>query len=176
MAKASKTLTPEERAKQEIIDSIRNLTNYKVYTLGQIEKTLGLPQNSLSGMLNGSRNMAPKWQVLLSEFIKALPKEDKTITIKIDQGELGAEGSSGLAEKMAALLPGLPKQTLSNLTDKGAAITKTSATEPPAAVDPFSPAGQKVLQAVKKAQKNMPPGLTKAQQIRWHRENGQTLL
>ena len=178
-------MTPDQRAKQKIIDSIRALTHYKAYTLGQIEKTLGLPQNTLSGMLNGSRNMSPKWQRLLTEFIMALPKEDKTITIKIDQEE--AEPMSGeytsserrLSEKLRQMTENVTphtKKTLPDLVDKSVAITKTSATAPPAAIDPFSPEGQKIIQAAKKPGKPMPPGLTKAQQIRWHRENGQTLL
>jgi hypothetical protein len=139
VAKKQPDTTPEQRAKQKVIDSIRALTHYKAYTLGQIETTLGLPQNSLSGMLSGSRNMSPKWQRLLEEFIKALPKEDKTITIKIDQGEPELEPHAGEPEVQMVEVP--------------------------------IPAPKKAV-----VKKDMPPGLTKAQQIRWHRENSQTLL
>lgn len=171
MPKKDRELTPEQKVKQQIIDSIRALTNYKVYTLGQIEKTLGIPQNTLSGMLSGSRNMAPKWQTLLSEYIKALPKEDKTITIKI--GEDDAKNQN-LEAALAGKFPPLPKETICDLVEKGAAITKTSKNALPRVVDPMSKEGRQVVRSA--SGKTMPAGLTKAQQIRWHKENGQTLL
>ena len=139
-------MTPEQRAKQKVIDSIRTLTNHRRYTLGQIEKMLGIPTNTLSTMLNGNRNMGPKYVTLLSEFLKALPKEDKTITIKISDDELDLE--TALAEK----LPPLPEGTLTDLVDKGGQVLQSAAKQTP------------------------PAGLTKSQQIRWHRENSQTLL
>jgi hypothetical protein len=169
VAKERPKLTKEQKVKQQIIDSIRTLTDYKKYTLGQIEKILGIPQNTLSGMLSGSRNMAPKWQRLLSEFIKALPKEDKTITIKIDQDVPQASAFEPALDK----LPPLPKVTISDLAAAGIAITKVSENATPKRIDPGSEEGQKVIAAF--VEKTMPPGLTKAQQIRWYRENSQTL-
>lgn len=167
MAKEQPKLTKEQKARQQLIDSIRALTNYKVYTLGQIEKTLGIPKNTLSGMLNGSRNLAPKWERMLGEFLKALPKEDKTITINISPEEHDQEAA--LEDK----LPLLPQQTLTDLVDKGVAITKVLEKGDVTSINPHSEDG---LKLVRGAKKTMPSNLTKAQQIRWHRENGQTLL
>lgn len=144
MAKKQPELTKEQKVKQQLIDSIRALTNYKFYTLGQIEKTLKIPQNTLSGMLNESRNMAPKWQTLLTEFIKALPKEDKTITIKIDVIEPKPE-SRAIADALKPKTP-VPRIRIAP------PLTETVA-----------------------AEKTLPAGLTKSQQIRWHREKSQTL-
>ena len=169
MTKEQKKLTPEQRAKQKIIESIRNLTYNKKYTLGQIEKTLGIPTNTLSGMLSGSRNMAAKWERMLSEFLKALPKEDKTITIKISEDESESEIEAALAEK----LPALPQGTVTDLAEQGVAITKVSENAVPVRVDPH---GEEGLKFVRAAKKTPPAGMTKAQQIRWHRENSQTLL
>lgn len=145
MAKEQPKLTKEQQVRQRLIDSIRALTNYKVYTLGQIEKTLGIPTNTLSGMLNGSRNMAPKWQTLLSEFIKALPKEDRTITIKIADIEPEPE--------LHVPWP--------NLKSSAPCLPPSPVVEKPA--------------LVRTADKLPPAGMTKAQQIRWHKENNDTL-
>lgn len=145
MAKKTPELTKEQKVRQQLIDSIRALTNYKVYTLGQIEKTLNIPQNTLSGMLNGSRNMASKWERLLTEFIKALPKEDKSINIKIDLTEQEKERMA------AAVEPVLPKLV--------AAPTTKTVMIPKIAADRKFP----------------PSGLTKSQLQRWYRENSQTL-
>lgn len=144
MAKKQPELTKEQQVRQKLIDSIRALTNYKVYTLGQIEKTLGIPTNTLSSMLNGSRNMAPKWQTLLTEFIKALPKEDKTITINID--DIAPKPETGVIVEALKPRKLLHAEKISH-----------PLTEPIA------------------AEKTLPAGLTKSQQIRWHRENSQTL-
>jgi hypothetical protein len=104
----------------------------------------------------------------LSEFIKALPKEDKTITIKISDDEPDIE--TALGDK---LLP-LPEGTLTDLADKGVAIANISENGDVSNVDPFGKEGGQILRSA--AKQTPPPGLTKSQQIRWHRENTQTLL
>jgi hypothetical protein len=160
-------MTPEQRATQKVIDSIRTLTYNKTYTLGKIEIILGIPRNTLSGMLNGARKMG-KWERLLSEFLKALPKQDKTIMIKISEDEPDPEMT--LAEK----LPPFPEPTLTELVDKGVAITKVSETGLVLTTDPFGKEGQHVIRSATK--QTPPPGMTKSEQIRWYRENNQTLL
>lgn len=146
MRKDKRNLAKEDKVRQKLIDSIRALTNYRMYTLGQIEKTLGMPENSLSGMLNGSRNMSPKWQTLLAEFIKALPKEDKTITIKIGEVE--------------------PEPVEFPLLTQAKALA-AELTRPPQV--------EKVVPPPAADRKLPPPGLSKTQLQRWYRENSQTL-
>lgn len=101
---------------EQISAEIRDLVDYGGVRLKDIEEELGIPKNSLSGMINGSRNFVKKWQ-------------KKVILYLEDRKKMGLE-----------------KQAPEPLAPKEVAVT-------------VSP----------------PPGLTKIQMIRWHRENSQTL-
>jgi transcriptional regulator with XRE-family HTH domain len=142
VAKKDREVTKEQKVKEQIIDAIRTLTHYKKYTLGQIEKMLAIPQNTLSAMLNGRRNMSPKYQRLLSEFIKALSSEDKTVTFKI--GDIGP----------------LPEAEPSEVEPLRAAV------DPPA-----PPAVATAVAAAPQIEKLPPSGLSKTELQRWYREN-----
>lgn len=122
--------------KEQLIASIRVLTDYNGVRLKEIEETLGIPRNGLSGMLNGSRNLTPKWQKLLEVYVQAKAKGKTEIVIPI----------------VASKAP---------VADQGQKSKKIKVA--PASVQvPPSP-------------RTPPTGMTKAQQLRWHREQSQTL-
>lgn len=121
----------------ELIATIRALTDYGGFTLKEIETTLHIPKNHLSGMLNGTKHFAPKWLKLLILWAEATVKGDKTIMIP-----LGAP-------------PSLPSDNSTKKVKTKSPSPEESAIRPPTRMPP--------------------PGLTKTQQIRWHRENSQTL-
>jgi hypothetical protein len=121
--------------KEQLIAAIRVLTDYKGVTLREIEEALKIPQNSLSGMLNGSRNLAPKWQKLLMAYVEAKAEGKKEIIIPIGDAKDPVVTSAQKAKK-TEVLPEIVQ-------------APSSATAPP-------------------------PGMNKAQQLRWHREQNQS--
>lgn len=133
--------------KDELIAAIRLLTDYKGVTLGEIEKTLNMPQNCLSGMVNGSRNLSKKWHPLLEAYVDAKMKGATEIVIPIGEAKI----PPALKEKIDE----------NNIPENKAKILKKRKNLTPL------PSEQE--------RKSPPPGLTKSEQIRWHRENNQTL-
>jgi hypothetical protein len=117
--------------------------------LKAIEETLRMPANSLSGMLSGSRPFPKKWIPKLEAYVK-LHKIPATIS----------------------------KEIISDLVNKGVAITKVTQEGITERIDPFTQEGAEIIQNFQQAEvapTSPPQGLTKAQQLRWHRENSQTL-
>ena len=69
---------------EELRKAIYELT-YKGVKLKDIEKDLGMPANSLSGMLSGTRPFAKKWVAQLEAYLEANPKiEPISAVIKAD--------------------------------------------------------------------------------------------
>lgn len=116
--------------------AIRAMTDYGGYTLREIEETLKMPHNCLSAMVNGTRNMGPKWKCLLVAFVEAKQKGATSIVIPIG--------------------PAKVRETIQEKKTKAIPAQKERIKEPEIGRTP-------------------PPGLSKAQQIRWHREHNQTL-
>jgi hypothetical protein len=127
---------------EELKKAVYELTG-KGIKLKDIEKDLGMPANSLSGMLSGTRPFASKWIPKLEAYVK-----------------------------LQQSIPELRKQTVADLVDRGIAITKVTADKKVQRIDPDSEEGRQIIAA---AHKSPPKGLTKSEQIRWHRENTQTL-
>jgi hypothetical protein len=69
---------------EELRKAIYELT-YKGVKLRDIEKDLGMPANSLSGMLSGTRPFASKWIPKLEAYVKANPKiESVSVATKVN--------------------------------------------------------------------------------------------
>lgn len=131
----------------ELIAAIRALRDYGGVDLRDIEKTLTMPRNCLSGMLNGTRPFPPKWQKLLTNFVLAKRKGNKEIIIPI----------------------GMPK---SRPADQPKTTKKKPSTPFPTKKKVEA---KKVSDPTEKSTKTPPAGLDKAQLIRWHRERNQKL-
>lgn len=146
--------------KEELIAAIRVLTGFKGVSLKEIEKTLSMPTNYLSGMLNGSKSFAPKWQTVLAAYVEATTKGAKEIVIPI--------GPQTPVEDQV-------KKKNTPTAKKRIIKERNILTEPiPAQEYPLT--NQETLSSPsEKESKTPPPDLTKAQQLRWHRENNQTL-
>jgi hypothetical protein len=112
-----------------------------------IEKEVGMPENTLAGMLSRSRPFPKKWQKKLTEYVFS-----QTLNV-----------------------PALPQQTVNDLIEKGAAITEISSEGEIKPIDPFSNKGQEIIKQTKTSHKSPPPGLSRTEQLRWYRENAQTL-
>lgn len=112
------------------------LRDYKGVRLYEIEETLGMPKNCLSGMINGSRPFSPKWQLLLAAYVEAKNKGEKTMVFEIPTSKMP------------------PKPPVKEVAK--AEIKPVSKSIPVHSSTP-------------------PPGLSRTQQIRWYRENNQTL-
>lgn len=129
-------------------------------TLKEIEETLKMPRNYLSGMLNGTRPFAPKWQTLLVAYVKAKTEGNTSIVIPISvkhKIKKKIEKNNEPANKKRILKE---REGLTQAT--------------PETQYPLTDAEYFSIPA-EKAAKTPPAGLTKAQQIRWHRENNQPL-
>lgn len=119
---------------EKLKEAIRTLTALKKVTLGDIERVLKMPQNCLSGMMSGSRNIPSKWKPLLVAYVEA--KMEGATEIVISIGDVKD-------------IPAMAETTPQKVEPKA---------EKPTASD-----------------KSMPGGMSKSQQLRWHRENNQTL-
>lgn len=143
--------------KTEIIAAIRVLLSFRSVTLKDIELTLGMPENCLSGMLNGSRALPRRWEQPLIAFIQAKNAGAKQIVIPIQTTSPGKKKT----KKNKALI---------ETPIIAAPITETYDT-------PLAPQIKDETPVIKTPFSNRtpPPGLSKSEQIRWHREHNQTL-
>ncbi len=80
----------------------------------QIETELGMPKNSLAGMLSGSKEIPAKWLQRLSDFADGVRKELKTETASVSNATVSQNGSIQLPQKEES---GKLKE-LRNLTEK----------------------------------------------------------
>lgn len=106
-----------------------------------------MPENALSGMLSGKRRLPKKWIHPLTEYIEVL----KTgVPLKVE--------ASTLAEIKEPIFQESKTPRSSNFEREHHQLTE-----------------EDVFEMAEKAHKSPPAGLTKSQQLRWHKENTQTL-
>lgn len=137
----------------ELIIAVRDIVSTGV-RLNVIEKRYNFPLNHLSGMLNKKRPFPKKWQKKLNGYVLEYQ----------------------LTQKLAQIPA--PGGILDDLVTHNEAIIKVSTNVTPKRIDPVSPEGQSLKEKAEPGSATAripPPGLTKAQQLRWHRENTQTL-
>jgi hypothetical protein len=113
--------------------------------LTAIEKKLGMPENALSGMLSGKRKLPKKWVHPLTEYVEILKKNE------VKNEPENKERTTKEREEIADPIQESIRANYPPLSDAD------------------------IYQIAETAKKSPPPGLTKTQQIRWHRENTQTL-
>lgn len=143
--------------KKEIIAAIRVLLSFRAVTLKDIEKTLGMPKNCLSGMLSGSRALPERWEQPLIAFIRAKNNGAKEIVIPIQTAPPKKKKA-----KQNTALPETPVLPAPN--------PEKYAPPRPIEIKDELPAAKTLI-----SNRIPPPGLSKSEQIRWHREHNQTL-
>lgn len=129
---------------EELIAAIRSLMDYHGVNLSDIEKTLKIPRNSLSGMIGGKRPFSEKWQKLLVLYVEAKLEGKKKIVIPI--------GKTPKAQEVLRTAPEPAREVFSQV--------------------PLPE--EEIRTIAEKAYQTLPEGLSKIQQIRWLREHFQT--
>lgn len=126
---------------KKVINALQALRNKKP-GLNGVEKALGMPQNALSGMLNGKRKLPQRWIKPLTDYVE---------TLKVAVSEAALADQENVSEEPQTAAPYILVPERPPLTEA------------------------EIIAVAQKAQKSPPPGLDKAQRLRWHREHNQEL-